>query len=171
MASIHHDYSEVTRLDDHFATLRAQQLALEAAAAQAEQAARMRGLRNERIRKIGVAALLVGCGVGVGCFGASFLVKPITWVGPERVVTRDVPGPERIVKVPEYVTPKEHDFIERPEYKSAKLKGHLVADADGLIRFDTGDTFVPLKTDPTTRLLEQDKEAMYDDAPYLVDQI
>ena len=90
-------------------------------------------------------------------------------LGPERIVTKEVPGPERIVKVPEYVTPKEKDFTERPEYKSAKLKGHLVADADGLIRFDTGEVFKPLITNPATGLLEQDNGAMYDTAPYLGD--
>jgi hypothetical protein len=173
MITTMHDTSNTDRLDDHFAQRRAQEIALEAEAARAQHEAALGALRNERIRRAGVAALLWGCGIGVACFGASFLIKPMERVvytpGPERVVTRDVPGPERIIKVPEYVTPKEHDFTERPEYKTANMKGRVVADPDGYIRFDDGKTFIPLMPNSTTGLLELDKAAMYDTTPYLGD--
>jgi predicted aspartyl protease len=169
MNSFSHDYSDVERLDQHFADKRATDLALAAEAARTEHAARMATLRNERIRRTGLAALPIGAGIGLALFGASFLITP-----KEHISYRDVPGPVvtrdvRIVKVPEYVTQKEKDFTERPEYKSAKLKGHLVADADGYIRFDDGQTFIPLKPNPTTGLLELDKGSMYDTTPYLGD--
>jgi hypothetical protein len=99
MSMMDQDYSEVARLDDHFADLRAQQLALEAEAQRTQHAATMAGLRNERIRRIGLAALPIGAGVGLALFGASFLLagheRVVYTPGP--VVTRDVPGPERFV--------------------------------------------------------------------------
>jgi hypothetical protein len=193
-----HDYSDVTRLDDHFAEQRAQELKLKGEAQRAEHEAHLGAVRNERIRKMGLAALAAGAGIGLACFGASFMIAPKERIaytpgpervvtrdvagpvhetvrtvvkevpGPERVVTRDVPGPERIVKVPEYVTPKEKDFTERPEYRSAQYKGHLVADADGLIRFITGKAFYPQKLN-SAGLLEIDDGAMYETTPYLGD--
>jgi hypothetical protein len=173
MDTLQHDYSDVTRLDDHFAERRAQELKLEAEAQQGQMDVQMAPLRNERIRRMGLAALLSGAGIGLACFGASYMIAPkervVTVQGPERVITRDVPGPERVVKVPEYVTPKEHDFVTRPEYESAEYKGRLVADADGLIRFDTGKVFVPQKLNPATGLLEDDSGAMYNTTPYLGD--
>jgi hypothetical protein len=184
MDTLQHDYSDVTRLDDHFTERRAQELKLEAEAQRTQREAQVISLRNDRIRKMGLAALAAGAAIGLACFGASFLIAPKKRVvftpgpervvtkevpGPERVVTKEVPGPERVVKVPEYVTPKEHDFVTRPEYESAEYKGRLVADADGLIRFDTGKTFFPSKLNPATGLLEQDGEAMYNTTPYLGD--
>jgi Aspartyl protease len=162
MDSMQHDTSDVARLDDYFAKKRDTEVALAAEAARAEHEVKVGGLRNERIRQTGIAALLGGAGLGLALFGASFMIA----AHHERVVIRDVPGPERIVKVPEYVTPKERDFLDRPEYKSAEYKGRLVADADGYIRFDTGKYFHPTKPN-AAGLLDLDSGAMYDTTPYL----
>jgi hypothetical protein len=96
-----------TRLNEHFAARREQELKLEADAQKAQQEAAMVPLHSERIRKAGLAALAAGAGVGLALFGASFLIAPNTRVvtvtkevpGPERVVTvtKEVPGPERVV--------------------------------------------------------------------------
>ena len=88
-----YDTSNTDRLDDHFAKRRDQEIALAAEAARAEHEVKTGALRNERIRRMGVSALLVGAGVGLACIGASFIVAADT----ERVVYRDVPGPERVV--------------------------------------------------------------------------
>jgi hypothetical protein len=59
MITTMHDTSNTDRLDDHFAQRRAQEIALEAEAARAQHEAALGALRNERIRRAGVAALLV----------------------------------------------------------------------------------------------------------------
>jgi gag-polyprotein putative aspartyl protease len=109
MNVIENDYTDVTRLDEHFAARREQELKLEADAQKAQHEAAMVPLHSERIRKMGLAALAAGAGVGLALFGASFLIAPNTRVvtvtkevpGPERVVTvnNEVPGPERVVTV------------------------------------------------------------------------
>ena len=120
MDAVQNDLSDVAKLDQHFTDRRAQELALEAETQRAQHAVQMGGVRNERIRKAGIAALLGGAGIGLAFFGASFLIAPNTRVvtvtkevpgrervvtvtkevpGPERVVTKEVPGPERVVTV------------------------------------------------------------------------
>ena len=109
MDAVQNDLSDVAKLDQHFTDRRAQELALEAETQRAQHVVQMGGVRNERIRKAGIAALLGGAGIGLACFGASFLIAPNTRVvtvtkevpGPERVVTvtKEVPGPERVVTV------------------------------------------------------------------------
>ena len=109
MDAVQNDLSDVAKLDQHFTDRRAQELALEAETQRAQHVVQMGGVRNERIRKAGIAALLGGAGIGLACFGASFLIAPNTRVvtvtkevpGPERVVTvtKEVPGPERVVTI------------------------------------------------------------------------
>jgi gag-polyprotein putative aspartyl protease len=130
------DTSALKELDDHFAEKRRVALELEAEAERARQAAslaahteRMAGLRNERIRRSGVAALLGGAGLGLALFGASFLIVPIQerivyTPGPERVVTRDAVPPVAKVLPPKTVmTPKEHD--NRDMYDTAPYIGDI----------------------------------------------
>jgi hypothetical protein len=76
MDTMEHDYSDVTRLDQHFADKRTQELNLEAEAQRAQHAVTMGGLHNERIRKIGLASLAGGAGLGLALFGASFPNRP-----------------------------------------------------------------------------------------------
>jgi Aspartyl protease len=107
--AVQNDLSDVAKLDQHFTDRRAQELALEAETQRAQHGVQMGGVRNERIRKAGIAALLGGAGIGLACFGASFLIAPNTRIvtvtkevpGPERIVTviKEVPGPERVVTV------------------------------------------------------------------------
>ena len=69
--TIEHDYSEVERLDAAFAAKR-----------YAEAYATRAAARGTLIKRVGVASLLGGLGVGAALFGASFLIVP-----KERVVT------------------------------------------------------------------------------------
>ena len=97
------DASAVDRLDQEFKTQRenehaalmaADQAKTDAArlAAQAKADVERSAARAVLVKRAGVAALLLGAGIAVACFGASFLLTR-----PERIVYRDVPGPERVV--------------------------------------------------------------------------
>jgi hypothetical protein len=161
MATVEQDYSDVTRLDEHFATRRAQELQLAAEAARAEHERAMGAVRNERIRRTGVAALLGGAGIGLACFGASFLIagqqRVVYTPGPERVVTRDVPAPLPSVEpkaetplAPAYApkTPEEKKFTDKPGYKDASYHGRIVKSRDGQeISFEDGQNFLPAHWD------------------------
>jgi len=124
------------------------------------------------IKRTGVAGLLGGAGVGLALFGASFLIAPkeriVTLPGTvtERTIEKQVPGPERIIEKPVYVTRAERDFISRPEFETAQFKGRLIEDPDGLIRFDSGSVFVPTRYDPLSGHMVQDHDALYETKPY-----
>jgi hypothetical protein len=156
---LHHDYSDVTRLDDHFAERRAEELKLEAEAQRTQQEAQLIPLRNERIRKMGLAALTAGAGIGLACFGASFLIVPLGHErivirdvpGPERVVTKEVPGPERVVikevPGPERVVTKEVPGPERVVIKEVPGPERVVPGPERVIP----DAPVPLAPDTTSQ--------------------
>jgi hypothetical protein len=184
MNMISHDYSDVERLDQHFANQRTQALALEAEAQRTQHAARMATLRNERIRTTGIAALLGGVGVGLALFGASFLIVP-----KERVVFRDVPGPERYVYrdppvpaplphrpvaetplAPPYAprTPEEKPFTEKPEYRDASYHGVIIKSVDGrALSFADGKSFWPCHWNGTE--CPKDETLANDSDPYVGD--
>jgi hypothetical protein len=82
----------------------------------------------------------------------------------QHIVPRDV-----VIEIPKIVTKAEHDFISRPEFETAQFKGRLVYDPDGLIKFDSGAVFVPVKYDPVSGHQIQDFDAEYVTAPYLGD--
>lgn len=114
MDTMEHDYSDVTRLDQHFAVKRRQELNLEAETQKAQHAVTMGGLRNERIRKIGLASLAGGAGLGLALFGASFLIAPMPKINYReidvpKVTMRDVTVPNIVSKdVPvDHVVPQE----------------------------------------------------------------
>lgn len=161
---VHHDTSDLDRLDEAFAAKRL-----------AEAAAIRAAAHGELARKAGIGALLGGLGVGATLFGLSFLVAPkppqIVQVHDKETTIKEVPGPERVVtkEVPVFVTKAEHDFVSRPEYESAQFKGRLIADPDGQIRFDTGSVFVPVKPDPASGHWVQDPDAMYEVTRFLGD--
>ena len=193
MNTMNHDYSAVERLDEHFATRRDQELQLAAEAARTKHAAQMAALNNERIRKAGIAALLLGCGVGVACLGASFMIKPtgaervVYTPGPERVVTRDVPGRERIIHdaplpphrpvaetplAPPYAprTPEEKPFTEKQEFRDANYHGIIIKSVDGRsISFADGKNSAPCKLNEAAGKCEEDPTKAFDTDPYIND--
>ena len=67
MDAVQNDLSDVAKLDQHFTDRRAQEMALEAETQRAQHVVQMGGVRNERIRKTGIAALLGGAGIGLAC--------------------------------------------------------------------------------------------------------
>jgi hypothetical protein len=178
--TLQHDYSDVTRLDDHFAERRAQELKLEAEAQRAQQEAQLIPLHNDRIRKMGLAALAAGAGIGLAFFGASFLIAPkeriVYTPGPERVVTKEVPGPERVItrEAPKEVpsepvappsdapkTPEEKKFVEQPEYKSTIYHGRIITSVDGrAISFADGVNWWPAHWDGIK--VVKDKDLAFD---------
>ena len=95
VVTILHNTSETDALDAHFIAKREAELAMAKGAA-----------RGEFVRRVGVAVLLGGAGLGLALFGASFLVAPkVVTVEKEKLVTlpgketvretiREVPGPE-----------------------------------------------------------------------------
>jgi len=167
------DASAIDKLEAEFGLQRQCEhdalMAAEAAKTEAERAAAQAKADVERsaaravlIKRAGVASLLLGAGIAIACFGASFLLaRPA-----ERIVTRDVPGPERRVEVPVYVTKQQKDFIDRPDYQSADFHGKLVADPDGFIRFDNGKIFRPIMSAEDNTV---DPTQEYVTAPYYGD--
>lgn len=133
--------------------------------------------------------------MAAGAVGAALVIAAV-WVTLPKISYRDIEVPRvtmRDVTVPnivprdvsvDHVSPKyveidiprivaaaprspaEREFISRPEFETAQFKGRLVADPDGLIRFDDGAVFVPVKLDPATGHLTQDHDAAYVTAPY-----
>ena len=154
---------EDQRIKDHAAVIAAKDAETEAerVAAQAKADVERSAARAVLVKRAGVASLLLGAGIAIACFGASFLLP-----GHERVVTRDVPGPERRVEVPVYVTKQQKDFIDRPDYQSADFHGKLVADPDGFIRFDNGKIFRPIMSAEDNTV---DPTQEYVTAPYYGD--
>jgi hypothetical protein len=141
IVTLFHDTSAPDALDAHFIAERQGRLAMARAAA-----------RGEFIHKAGIAALLTGAGVGLACWGASFLVAPkVVTVTNEKLVTlpgketvretvREVPGPERTV----YVTPAEKAFTDSPGFTHAEIRGRIIQSVDGTaLSFDTGKNWWP----------------------------
>jgi hypothetical protein len=181
-----HDTSDIDRLDQHFAERRDAELNARMDAEKAKTDVARSAALAERIRKIGIAALMGGAGLGTALFGASFMLHPrVVYLpgkeifhetikeipGPERIVTKEVPGPERIVTKevlgPErivYVTQAEKEFISRPDYETAEFHGRIVPD-NHTIKFDTGKSFYPSKNGTT----EDDSSVDYDTASYIGD--
>ena len=83
------------------------------------------------------------------------------------VAANPPPPPPPDVETLKPATPAEHKFISRPEFETAQYKGRLIADPGGLIRFDNGSVFVPVKPDTVTGHMIQDPDAMYAVSPYL----
>jgi hypothetical protein len=177
------DTRAVDRLDKEFKTQRENEhaalMAAEATKTEAERAAAQAKADVERsaaravlVKHAGVASLLLGAGIAIACFGASFLLP-----GHEGIVTRDVPGPERVVTKevvkeapgPErlvYVTKEEKKFIDSPDYQTTDTHGKIVADPEGHIKFDNGKYFVAaLGYDSGI----EDTGAEYDTGPYVGD--
>jgi hypothetical protein len=75
-------------------------------------------------------------------------------------IPHDTPGPVA-ANPPAPKTLEERKFVSRPEYETAQVKGRLVEDKDGLIRFDSGAVFVPMKIDPASGRDAQDYDAEY----------
>jgi hypothetical protein len=132
-----HDTSETDRLDEAFAAKR-----------HAEAYATRAAARAVVVKRAGVAALLGGLGVGAALFGASFLLQPkervVTLPGAEhvteRIIEKQVPGPERIVAV----TPTEKHFIDSPAFAAADIKGRIIPSVDGrALSFDSGKNWYP----------------------------
>ena len=62
------------------------------------------------------------------------------------------------------------DFMSRPEFKSAEYQGRLIADADGLIRFDTGTSaFALAKYDAVAGRMVPDRDATLNAARFIGD--
>ena len=164
-------------MDDHFAQRRAQEIALEAEAARAQHEAALGALRNERIRTAGVAALLVGAGVGLACFGASFLIKPMERVvytpGPEICISGHAHAPNahsqasrgRALK-----TPEEKKFQEKAEYKTAIYQGRIVKSKDGTaLSFADGKDLHVAHWNETNKVVDYDTGWAFDSDRFVGD--
>jgi hypothetical protein len=84
----------------------------------------------------------------------------------DNYIPRNAPGPiaanpPPVAALPAPKTLEERKFVSRPEYETAQVKGRLVEDKDGQIRFDTGAVFVPMKIDPASGRDAQDYDAEY----------
>jgi hypothetical protein len=149
IVTIINDTSETDALDAHFIAKREAELAMAKGAA-----------RGEFVRRVGVASLLGGAGLGLALFGASFLIAPKEHVvmlpGKETVreTIREVPAPP-IVKsdmgprAPYAAkTPEENRFVDKPEYKNATYRGRIVRSRDGHeLSFEDGMDFHPAHWD------------------------
>jgi hypothetical protein len=186
--AVQNDLSDVAKLDQHFTDRHAQELALEAETQRAQHVVQMGGVRNERIRKAGIAALLGGAGIGLACFGGSFLIAPNTRVV---TVTKEVPGPERVVHdapvteapVPAVSpvapnnpspyapkTPDEQKFTDKPAYKDAAYHGRIVKSRDGReFSFEDGNDFHPGHWDNVAGHGVTDEDSVIDSDPYVGD--
>jgi hypothetical protein len=114
----------------------------------------------------GLYALMTGVGVGAALLGAAFLVlatkaHPPTTEGAPAAAT-STPGSS-----PGAMTKAERAFVSRPEFVSAELKGRLVADPDGRIKFDDGNVFAPSKRDPVSGRATQDRDVVFNVGPYI----
>ena len=163
-----HDLSETDALDAHFIAKREAELAMAKGAA-----------RGELARRVGVASLLGGAGLGLALFGASFLVAPkeriVMLPGKETVreTVREVPAPKD-VKAPQspYAarTPDENKFVDQPEYKTAKYHGRIVKSRDGHeLSFEDGMDFHPAHWDDATRKIVWDPTDVIASDPYIGD--
>jgi hypothetical protein len=135
---------------------------------------------------MGLAALMAGAGIGLACFGASFLIHPKEHVaeqvaqgpmgppgpsgpqgpsGPSGPETKPVakapaapvaPPPEDAPK-----TPEEKKFVEQPQYQSATYHGRTVKSVDGrAISFADGLSLWPAHWDGIK--VVDDEDAAFD---------
>ncbi len=137
---VQHDTSDLEALDAAFAAKR-----------EAEAYATRATARGILVKRVGLASILAGVGIGCAAFGISFLLQPreriviqeklVTLPGAvtERIIEKQVPGPTV------YVTETEKRFIDSPGYASATVKGKIVKSVDGIaLTFDSGKSWSPV---------------------------
>jgi hypothetical protein len=148
------------RIDPYFDAKRAAKLE-----AKYQQAAALADAT--RARGEAIVALCGGLGLAAALIGAAVFVAakepPASAKAGVAAVLK-----ETTAQAPPPMTAT--DFISRPEFKSAEYQGRLIADPDGLIRFDTGTSaFALAKYDAVSGRMVPDRDATINAARFVGD--